>query len=1156
MPERETNILVCFNRYNPENDFNVAWLLHDPLLLSDTVIDVAVAPSRRVDGKEYPTLPDDLSRFDLIIVPDAAGEGLKSGDMARLVEFVSKGGALFISLPRTDMGQPATELLAMAGMKFKGWMDQESPFAAVVTDEPAVRITGLSPGESAYLHSRSNRAMLLDAGDAMVITRISTNGAPDLLISSEANIAVSAGAMEHLLVQPQWLRNTDYYRYRADAGYLVLNAIRHLLGLPFITQPASDAQRKWGERLYAYAMGKFYVMAVVGEDAVAGILVADRKARQAAIAADGGEFVAAESHYRFAVETLAALVKQKIKARRFLYRGWHASLLYDDYRQGGLVGYAECADTDWLLHWMEQQLRWATENNSPRINDVCPSTWEIMHKYFPDRVKPFAEAHDAGLLETTGGHYTQAYLQILSEECNMRQLLYGRRALRKSLGVEPTVWVCADDHYDFHPQLPQLLVQFGYRYVVLRCKRWNGAPNYPWIGPGVLPLLPDDRIGWCGLDGSELDAVTSYEGFDPQALASPAEILKANNLSHRNLLLGCAIDATSDRPAEKEITILNGVAPVNGTFTTCEDFFNSTPEPERTLYFGPDELWGAFPQKWTGLGWLNFGFRRNREIENVLLAAERFNAIAYLQGAESFDSEMEVAWKSLLMTHDHLSFGPPKLPEPTFGGNMTNWYTTAGFYKEHIKHWPGLDLPVHSADSATACAERARERAQAVLDKSLQYIIQRSEAKASFVVFNSLSWARTEPVELNVKFAPGETRGLAVKEGERDVPCQVLDARKHEDGTLAAATILCLVDVPSLGFSTLQVVPAKELPAGSSLQEADAKRLENNFYVVELNENHGGVKRIFDKVSEAELLDCSQHFAGELFSPDSPVLSSCESQADIELIENGPVRSAVRVKSKAGAVEFSCIVRMYAQIPRIEFQYDVDYGDGGATFGPMNWASVDPGTAGLLAVFPLKRGDEVNIHQPFGVYPTRRSPNVTLDLVEVVDAKGRTVLAQDSTPLFWQQDGSVFFGLTQGEPHMRGSQRYRFSLSRLPADAPRWRALKQTVSFNTPLLPIACEVGRDERSQRASFAEVEAENVIMSGLYVQNDKLYLRVHEMGGEEVNSSLAISTGQRCWQKVTPEGQPLEAAGEPSNQIELDIKPWQILTLKGESADDVER
>ena len=204
MPERETRILVCFNRYSPEHDFNVAWLLHDPLLLSDTAIDITIAPSQRVDGKEYPMLPDNLSRFDLIIVPDAAGEGLKSEDVTRLVEFVSKGGALFISLPRTDMGQPAAELLALAGLEFKGWLEQESPFAATVTDQPAVRITGLSPGESAYLHSRSNRAMLLDAGEATVITRISTNGAPDLMISSQANIAVSACAMEHLLVQPKY----------------------------------------------------------------------------------------------------------------------------------------------------------------------------------------------------------------------------------------------------------------------------------------------------------------------------------------------------------------------------------------------------------------------------------------------------------------------------------------------------------------------------------------------------------------------------------------------------------------------------------------------------------------------------------------------------------------------------------------------------------------------------------------------------------------------------------------------------------------------------------------------------------------------------------------------------------------------------------------
>jgi hypothetical protein len=176
-------------------------------------------------------------------------------------------------------------------------------------------------------------------------------------------------------------------------------------------------------------------------------------------------------------------------------------------------------------------------------------------------------------------------------------------------------------------------------------------------------------------------------------------------------------------------------------------------------------------------------------------------------------------------------------------------------------------------------------------------------------------------VELNVEFAPGETRGLKVKEGERDMPCQVLNTKKHGDGTLAAATMLCLAKVPSLGFSTLQVIPSEEMPTGSSLQEETAKRLENNFYIVEINENHGGIERIFDKVSDAELLDCSEHFVGELFSPDLPAVSSCESQADIELMENGPVRSAVRVKSKVGALEFSCIVRLYEHIPQIEWLF-------------------------------------------------------------------------------------------------------------------------------------------------------------------------------------------------------------------------------------------
>jgi hypothetical protein len=1056
-------------------------------------------------------------------------------------------------------GKPATSLLELAGLKFKGWQD-DAPGFAVVTAEPAARIAGLSPGESVYQHVIPNRALLVDPGKSIVLTRLSTSGTPDLIVAPAARMAVSGCRMNDVL--PAWrphLFPPDYYRDRANQGYLMINVVRMLLGLEPVLQPASFAQRQWSDRFYAYAMGRYFVRSVVGADGAAGVTQADGDARRAAIAADRGDFNDAQRLYRRAVERLASRMDQKLTARRFLYRGWHASLLYDDYHRGGLVGYAECADSEWLLERLNQRLGWARQFNAPVGNDICPSTWEILNKYFPDRIKPLATACQTGLFETSVAHYTHAYLQVLSEQCNIRQVLYGRRVLREVLGAVPTVWACAGDHYNFHPQLPQLLTQLGCRGVLLRCS------------DDTLPQLHDDTVRWRGLDGSEVDAVPTYADVRYKGLgyAFTSDMVQANQSGHRNLLFGHATDALHDSWAEKEHAILNSVAPVTGKFTTLERFLDDAPTPEHTRYFGPDELYGAFPHKWTGLGWMNDGFRRNREIEKVLLAAECFDALASITGKPSAQKDLQTAWKDLLMTHDHLSFGPPGHYDPKAGGGATGWARTADWYRLSIPNWSGLDLPVSQAESATTCAERARQTARTVLDNALSHISQQlqvsrsgavrprssepspGETRSAFLVFNSLGWERTEPVQLDVEFTAGRAKAVAIEHAGRRLPCQMRAARKHDDGTIAAASVVCLANLPPLGCVKLEVVPVLEPDQAGSVPLATATRLESDHYVVELDAQHGGIRRIFDRLSETELLDCTRHFAGELFSPEQPAATSIEATAAVELLEHGPVCSAVQVKAAVANVPYTSIVRLYHAIPRIEVQLELDYGRPGAEFGTVNWSKKTPELTGLFTAFPVRTTGPPTIHQPFGLYPCRRSPNVTLDLLELPDSKGRTVLIHDSSPVFWHQNGTAYFGLTQGAPAIRDVRRYGFAIVRLPADAPPWRAFKESASYNTPSWPVACAGNTERIPLTTSFVSVSPDNLVLSSLYVDDDRLYARLHEIAGQRVEGSFRLLHQPRTWQRVTLEGKPL-APAQQGNPIEFPIAPWKILTFRAVEAD----
>ena len=88
------------------------------------------------------------------------------------------------------------------------------------------------------------------------------------------------------------------------------------------------------------------------------------------------------------------------------------------------------------------------------------------------------------------------------------------------------------------------------------------------------------------------------------------------------------------------------------------------------------------------------------------------------------------------------------------------------------------------------------------------------------IVFNSLSWPRTDVAEVNVGFTePGVTDTGVVDASGQPVPVQVEEAEQSADGVLKQAKIAFVApDVPALGYSVYQVIPRRgEASAGRGL---------------------------------------------------------------------------------------------------------------------------------------------------------------------------------------------------------------------------------------------------------------------------------------------------------------------------------------------------
>ena len=77
----------------------------------------------------------------------------------------------------------------------------------------------------------------------------------------------------------------------------------------------------------------------------------------------------------------------------------------------------------------EQRLQAAEQQSTPTVNQVCGNTWDIIADYGITDLARWRNASAAGLVETVKGMYSDAYLEVLGTESNLRQLEFGIRAL-------------------------------------------------------------------------------------------------------------------------------------------------------------------------------------------------------------------------------------------------------------------------------------------------------------------------------------------------------------------------------------------------------------------------------------------------------------------------------------------------------------------------------------------------------------------------------------------------------------------------------------------------------------------------------------------------------------------------------------------------------
>ena len=138
-----------------------------------------------------------------------------------------------------------------------------------------------------------------------------------------------------------------------------------------------------------------------------------------------------------------------------------------------------------VLHLMDRYPEYRFMQSSPLL-------YEMVKERYPELFERIREKIREGRWEVTGGMWVEPDTNIPSGESLVRQLLLGKRFVKKEFGKDMTVlWL--PDVFGYSWVLPQLLKKSGIRLFWTNKMSWNQYNRIPY-----------DTFMWRGMDGTEL----------------------------------------------------------------------------------------------------------------------------------------------------------------------------------------------------------------------------------------------------------------------------------------------------------------------------------------------------------------------------------------------------------------------------------------------------------------------------------------------------------------------------------------------------------------------------------------------------------------------------------------------------------------------------
>jgi alpha-mannosidase len=779
-----------------------------------------------------------------------------------------------------------------------------------------------------------------------------------------------------------------------------------------------------------------------------------------------------------------------------------------------------------------------------------------LEQKYPDLFKEIQKRVKDGRWEMVGGMWCEPDLNMPCGESLVRQLLTGKRYFQQKFGVDVKIgW--NPDSFGYSRQLPQIYKRSGVNYFVTQKMGWNDTVPLPyrlfhWEAPdgsSVLTYFPHDYV-----NGINPVQCAEYIGEDTSL---------CSGIHTQMLLYGVGDHGGGPTRQMLDAAVRWQKSPKaafpNFKFSTAQAFFD---EVESTLSKLNLPVWNneMYLQFHRGTYTSQADSKkRMRQMERLLLNAERFSSLAMLKGRKYPQDDFEDCWRRVLFNQFHDLMA-------------------------------GSGIHIIYEDEAESM-EFVKLTNEPILDGAVKTLAARVDTRGPgipVVVFNPLSWERTDVTEAEVQL-PQRAENVEVRDPDgHAVPSSVIS---RDDATNTVKVRFLARSVPSTGYRVFHIVSAIGPSHVASTLKASGLHMENEFISVEIGPKTGCVTSLINKKDGKNILrpggqgNLLETFVNKPKQYDAwninPNYEKSKTELldaeEVKLVENTPVRAVVRVKKRFQNSSFVQDIRMYPEVARVDVNmhaewherqimlkvaFPLDIKPENATY-QIPYGTVErPAVPHVPGKPPVPFTEATEISEKHPKYDPLLAQEAEFevcaqqwgDLSE--NGRGFSLLNREKYGYDTFEPGTIRLTLLRSpiDPDPHADQGFHEMTYAMYPHAGNWLEAEtelRAYELNYKLIPVESVVHEGALPASHSFVQIEPKNVILSAVKKaeNDDAVIFRFYEFEGKASQVRLRLpeaanGASQTNLMEKEEKTLSLEANGR---EVAVPIGRYEIATVK---------